>query len=101
MKGSFYTKDSWKLDLEKQPKAFKRCVQIKILSLDKPSAISYVRLKASDPMLISENDGMIFSFNIPEMGENEGVFETIGFKSLEGGEMIQDVRPNGIMMISF
>ena len=87
--------------LEKQPQAFKLWVQVKILSLDKPYAVSYVRLKESDPIEISKNGGMTFSFDMPEVGENEGAFGTVGFKSLDGGEMIQDVRMNGYVVVSF
>ena len=86
--------------LETQPEAFKLWVQIKILSLDNPYAIHYVGMKESDPIEIDENDGMTFSFDMPEAGENEGVFGTIGFKSLEGGKMIEDVRLNGYVVVS-
>lgn len=87
--------------LEKQPEAFKLWVQIKILSLDKPYDVNYVRMKESDPVEISENGGMTFTFDMPQVGENEGVFGTIGFKSLDGGEMIEDVLMNGYVVISF
>lgn len=88
------------IKLEKKPEAYKLWVQLKILSLDKPYDISYVRMKESNPIEINESGGMAFSFDMPEVDENEGVFATVGFKSLKGGEMIEDVRLNGYMVVS-
>ncbi len=86
--------------LEKTPEEFKVWVQIKILSLDKPYKMSFVRMKESDPIEVSRNDGISFSFDLPEAGENEGIFGAIGFKSLKDGKMIEDARLNGFVVVS-
>src|SRR5690554_66181 len=86
--------------LHKKPEAYKLWVQVKILSLDKPYDMSYVRLKESDPIEMSTNGGMSFSFDMPKAGENEGVFATIGFKSLKDGKMIEDAKLNGYVVVS-
>lgn len=86
--------------LKKKPEAYRLWVQLKILSLDKPYAVSYVRFKESDPIDFNENGGMSFSFDMPKAGENEGVFAALGFNSLKGGKMIEDVGGNGFVVIS-
>ncbi len=86
--------------LAKQPEGFKVWVQIKILSMDFPYNISYVRLKESDSVDLDKNEKMAFSFDLPAAGDNEGVFAAIGFKSLKEGKMIEDVRMNGYVMVS-
>ena len=85
--------------LEKQPESFKVWVLIKILSLDKPYATSYMRMKESDAIENSKNDGITFSFDLPEAGENEGVFGAVGFRSIIGGEMVKDLRANGYVVL--
>lgn len=86
--------------LARKPEAYKLWVHIKIISLINPYTISYVRMKETDPIEISNNKGMAFTFDVPEAGENEGLFGTIGFKSLKDGRMIKDVRLNGYVVVS-
>ncbi len=42
---------------------------------------------------------MTFSFDLPKVGENEGVFGVVGFKSLIGGKMFEDLRANGYVVV--
>jgi len=62
--------------------------------------MSFVRLKESGPIEITKNEGLSFTFDIPEAGENEGIFGAIGFQSLKGGEIAKDVRLNGFVVVS-
>ncbi|NEN25413.1 hypothetical protein G3O08_18100 [Cryomorpha ignava] len=86
--------------LAKKPEAFKLWVQLKIISLEASYDISYVRLKESDSIDSNENQEMVFSFDVPETSENEGVFAAIGFRSLKGGKMIEDLRMNGYVVVN-
>lgn len=87
--------------LEKQPQGFKLWVQIKIVSLDHPYAVSYIRMKESKPIETIQNEGMTFSFDLPEVDANESFFAAVGFKSLLGGKMVEDLRLNGYVVVSF